>query len=101
ARKRRTAAQAEDVELAALRLLRDGVAREEADTETLAHGSLHGFRRAELPHARRLDADSAQLAFDVRARARVGPAAEEPPPRQRCRVERPVLRFDEVRLRDA
>src|SRR5207248_11482372 len=54
-RQGRAAPQAEDVELSALRLLRNRVARQEADAETLADGSFHSLRRAELPHACRLD----------------------------------------------
>ena len=95
------APEPERVELAALGLLRDGVARKEADAEALAGGALHGFGRAKLPNARWLNPDRAQLALDISTRARVGLAAEQRQLLERFRVELALVRRDKPRLRDA
>src|SRR6266516_4634422 len=98
---RRAAAQTEHVELAALDLFGDRVTGEEGNAEAFARGSLDGFRRAELPDARRLDADRAQLALDVRPRARVGLSAEQGVLLEGFRPELAGGRLREPRLRDA
>src|SRR5206468_5993343 len=67
----------EALELAAVDLLRDRVAREEGDAESLTRGALRGLRRTELPDARRRDPGLAESLLGDLARARFRLAGEQ------------------------
>src|ERR671935_489066 len=61
---RRPSGEAEALQVAALDLLRDGIAGEEGDSEPFPGGALDRLAGAELPHARGLHADRSELLVD-------------------------------------
>src|SRR2546425_9114584 len=97
----RAACEAEALEVTALDLLGDGVARQEREAEAFARGALCRLTRAELPDARGEDIERPELLVDQALGARAGLTAEEHEIGELVRRELAVLQWRESRLRDA